>query len=146
MMWSRYVQALLGFLVKPMCLNHTTYHCEQEISTGFQMAKDAELAKRECVLPLPSLYPLDLTNRHRRIRALPKRRSPAVAPVLPPASSITVCPVLTLSNSPLHLHQPPISSNQLRHKSSAVFQDSDQSAAQHPPSPSRRHLRLLAQL
>jgi len=54
--------------------------------------------------------------------------------------------VLTLPYLPLHLHQHPITSNQLPHKGSAVFQDSDQPAAQHPLSLSRRHLRLLAQL
>ena len=56
--------------------------------------------------------------------------------------------VLTLPHSPLHLHQHPITStsNQLLHKGSAVSQDSDQPAAQHPLSPSGHHLRLLAQL
>jgi len=53
--------------------------------TGFQMAKDSELARHECVFSLPSFHPQDLTNRHRRICGLPKRRSPAVAPVLPPS-------------------------------------------------------------
>ena len=119
-------------------------YCQQEISTGFQMAKDSDLAKRQCVSSLLSLYPLDLTNWHRRIRGLPKRRSPAVAPVPPPATSgTTVCP--TLPYSPLHSHQHPITSNQLLHKGSVGFQDSDQPAAQHPLSPSRHHLPLLAQ-
>jgi len=53
--------------------------------------------------------------------------------------------VLTLPYSPLHSHQHPITSNQLLHKGSVGFQDSDQPAAQHPLSPSRHHLPLLAQ-
>ncbi|KAH9957953.1 hypothetical protein BC827DRAFT_632483 [Russula dissimulans] len=40
----------------------------EEVQTGFQVAKESEMAKRE-------------------IRGLPKRRSPAVAPGIPPASS-----------------------------------------------------------
>jgi len=60
-------------------------------------------------------------------------------PVVPPY-------VLTLPHSPLHLHQYPITSNQLLHKGSVVSQDSDQPAAQHSLSPSGHHLHLLAQL
>lgn len=98
------------------------------------------------VRPFILTFTLKLTERSARIRGLPKRRSPAVAPALPTTSGTTVCPDPSIPTHPLTLTPThTITSCQPLRQNSVASQDSEQLVVQQPPSPSLP-LRLLAHL
>ena len=102
--------------------------CQQEVQTGFHIANESELVKRECVFSFNCLS----------VRVLTLLVGYGVSPSeeAPPSPHLLPVRPLYVPNSsqslPSHLHRHPPTSSQ--HKDSVASQDSEQLAVQQPPS------------